>query len=64
MVIQKIRRLLGDGSPVFDVKLWDDASSAITLHAVTERDADEFVRILTVAVENHTNNTVEFDDAA
>ena len=61
MTITKVMRLLTDTSAVFDLRIWDEHGGEILLQAVTEADADAFIRIMQVAVESHTNETCEVE---
>lgn len=52
------RSYLTDRSEVFDVVIYDDASStaAITLHAYSEEDAIALAEKLAAAIDDHTTS--------
>lgn len=60
IVIQKRSHRLGDGSYVFNVRIWDSAH-AIDLSAITETDANLLIEILRDGIKDHTNETVEVE---
>ncbi len=55
MRILKLTNRLSDGSETFDLLLCGD----LRLTAVTEADAEALIHTLKVAIEFHTNSTVE-----
>lgn len=57
MIITKIAVTLSDGSEVFNVRM-SEYGAMIELPAVSELDADAFIRVVSEAVRNHTNATV------
>jgi len=59
-----IERKLTDNSKVYDVRLTCDHGGAVLFHAVTKADAVQLVKIVSIAIENHTNETVEEDFCA
>lgn len=62
--MQKIKQRLTDGWHVFDVSMASDLNPTIRIkfHCVTEADADRFMRIIEVAIENHTTDMCDRED--
>jgi len=60
MLIKQVEKVLTDGSKVYDVELHgDDSSNPVVLRAITEPDAHHMIRVMKVAIEYHTTDTVE-----
>lgn len=54
MKIMKVEKVLSDQSTVYDVLLRDD-DDRLTLECVSEKDANELIIKLAMAINNHTN---------
>lgn len=58
MHLKKITSRLTDGSEVFDVQVFD-REERITLHAISEHDADRLIDLLMAAISAHAIDDAE-----